>query len=52
LWAAGQNSCAAQVKQLIAACRPSEAAKDLAPGSRLLRELLTDHEAQLETGTG
>jgi hypothetical protein len=48
LWTTGQNGVTTQVDAAIVACRPTETALDLGPGSRLLREFLTDPEAQLE----
>jgi hypothetical protein len=47
LWTTGQNGVATQVDGIIRACRPNEGPLDLAPGERLLRELMVDAEATL-----
>jgi hypothetical protein len=48
LWARAQSGAAVEVDGLILACRPDAAVKDLAPGERLLAELMTDATADLD----
>ena len=47
LWSSGNNGVASQIDGAIRSCRPGDVALDLAPGERLLRELMIDHEATL-----